>query len=120
MLTRSTCCLWIVVAIAGCAEAPPPATSPAAASVDATETPQLSPADLALVEKQKVCPVGGAELGSMGTPVKVRVKDRDVFLCCAGCKDALLEDPDTFLAKLDAASEAPPAPEAPAPPAPGS
>ena len=37
----------------------------------------------------------------MGTPVKVTVKGRPVFICCASCKAKLLKDPDKYLAKLD-------------------
>jgi len=37
---------------------------------------------------------------SMGPPYKVHVKDRDVFLCCPGCEEALRKDPDTYLAKI--------------------
>jgi hypothetical protein len=61
----------------------------------------LSPEDRAAAEKQKICPVSDEPLGSMGTPIKVTVKGRDVFLCCAGCKKPIEEDPDKYLAKLD-------------------
>jgi YHS domain-containing protein len=57
--------------------------------------------DQELIEKQKTCPVSGAPLGSMGAPVKVKVKGRVVFLCCAGCKAKLLKNPDKYLEKLD-------------------
>jgi len=60
----------------------------------------LSPADRAAAERQKVCPVTDEPLGSMGSPLKISLKGRDVFLCCEGCKDALQDDPDAFLAKL--------------------
>ena len=62
---------------------------------------KLSEADRAIADAQKVCPVSGEPLGSMGVPVKVTVKDREVLLCCEGCKTAILDDPDTYLAKLD-------------------
>ena len=61
---------------------------------------KLSPEDRAAAEKQKTCPVSGRALGSMGTPVKVTVKGKEVFLCCAGCKAAIEKDPDKYLAKL--------------------
>ena len=61
---------------------------------------KLSEADRALAAKQKVCPVSGQALGSMGTPVKVTVKGRDVLLCCQGCEDSIKNDPDKYLAKL--------------------
>lgn len=62
---------------------------------------KLPEADRAIADAQKVCPVSGEPLGSMGVPVKVTVKDRDVLLCCEGCKDAILKDPDAYLAKLE-------------------
>jgi YHS domain-containing protein len=57
--------------------------------------------DKELIEKQKICPVTDAPLGSMGAPVKVVVKGRTVFLCCAGCKKKLLADPDKYIKKID-------------------
>ena len=124
-------CLFTLLAVAafsiatiGCSEAPQPAPAadPAppsehshddhaghdhAAGEEHDEQAEalagLSEEDRALAEKQKVCPVSGQPLGSMGVPVKVTVKDRDVFLCCEGCRGSLLEDPDTYLAKLDSA-----------------
>jgi hypothetical protein len=99
--------------LAGCAEQA--ATTTAAPAVE-SETPakvELTDADRKAIDVQKVCPVGGADLGSMGDPVKVAVKGRDVYLCCEHCREALLADPDKFLAKIDAAKAAPAA-EAPA------
>lgn len=61
---------------------------------------KLSKEDRALAEKQKVCPVSGEELGSMGAPIKVDVKGQQVFICCEGCKEDLLAKPDEYLAKL--------------------
>ena len=34
---------------------------------------------------QKICPVSGQKLGSMGTPIKVQTGKETVFLCCKGC-----------------------------------
>ena len=67
---------------------------------------QLSEEDRAAAEAQKICPVTGAALGSMGKPCKVTVttgagEERTVFLCCAGCESAIKENPDKYLAKLD-------------------
>ncbi|MHC4399004.1 MAG: hypothetical protein ACYTG0_04920 [Planctomycetota bacterium] len=66
---------------------------------------KLSEADQKLAAKQKICPVSGAPLGSMDTPVKVAVtvdgEDREVLLCCAHCEDAIKSDPKKWLAKLD-------------------
>jgi Cu(I)/Ag(I) efflux system membrane fusion protein len=38
----------------------------------------------------------------MGTPPKVDVNGRTVFLCCEGCRARLLADPEKYLAKLPA------------------
>ncbi len=37
----------------------------------------------------------------MGQPVKVEAKGRTVFLCCDGCKDKFLADPDKYIKKID-------------------
>ena len=60
----------------------------------------LSSADRTLAEKQKLCPVTDMPLGSMGTPVKVIVNGRSVFICCEGCRERLLAEPVAYLAKL--------------------
>ncbi len=49
----------------------------------------------------------------MGSPYKMMVGDRAVYLCCEHCKGAVEKDPQKYLAKLDAAV-APPAEAAPA------
>lgn len=84
--------LFAAAMLAGCGSSKPAAKEEAG----------LSDADKALVEKQKLCIVADGALGSMGTPVKVNVKGKDVFLCCEHCREALLQDPDKYLAKLDA------------------
>lgn len=62
---------------------------------------KLSPEDRALAEKQKICPVGDQPLGSMGTPVKLEVEGRTVFICCAACEGAVRENPGEHFRKLD-------------------
>lgn len=57
----------------------------------------LSKEDRELAMAQEICPVAGKPLGSMGTPIKVDVKGQPVFLCCNGCRDSLLKDPDKYL-----------------------
>lgn len=61
---------------------------------------ELSPADQELARTQKICPVADQPLGSMGTPAKVDVYGRPVFICCEGCRESLLGDPEKFLRKL--------------------
>ena len=97
--------LWTFV---GCA---PPSASEAekAAAGNEESTVTLSEAEIeTLAEEQKVCAVTGEPLGSMGTPVPVRVTDskgadHTVLLCCESCREELLENPDEHLAKLEAA-----------------
>ena len=84
---------------------------------------RLSPADRALAESQKFCPVlKNNRLGSMGVPVKLRIQGQTVFICCDGCKDQAIEEPEKILAQVaktrgrkESASAAGPAlpPEAP-------
>lgn len=50
--------------------------------------------------KQHFCPVSGEMLGTMGEPEKVEVHGQNVWICCDGCKDKLLAEPDKYLAKL--------------------
>jgi hypothetical protein len=65
-------------------------------------TPALSAEDAALAAHQKVCPVTGLPLDSMGGPVLMTVEGRKVFLCCKGCEGKLKRDPAKYLAKLPA------------------
>lgn len=46
---------------------------------------------------QEFCPVTGARLGSMGDPVPVTVGGKVVYVCCAGCVNKLLGDPERYL-----------------------
>ena len=43
-------------------------------------------------QAQKICPVSGKPLGSMGKPIKVAVGEQkeEVFLCCQGCTQGQL------------------------------
>ncbi len=61
---------------------------------------EMDPDDAASAEKQHMCPVSGEMLGTMGVPEKVTVSGQTVWICCDGCKDKLLAEPDKYLAKL--------------------
>ena len=61
---------------------------------------KLSTEDAASAEKQHVCPVSSKMLGVMGSPQKVDVNGQTVWICCNGCRDKLLSNPDVYLAKL--------------------
>jgi hypothetical protein len=83
------------------AERQAPAASPPAEAPDVTKALlPLAPADRVLARRQKTCPVTGQVLGSMGTPVRVMVEGRTVFLCCEGCEPRLRKDPSRYLVKL--------------------
>jgi hypothetical protein len=56
--------------------------------------------DQKLALEQKLCPITGAKLGQMGTPIKVTLKDKPVFLCCSDCEEDAKAKPDEALAKL--------------------
>ncbi len=97
--------------LSGCGAPSNPVPKPEAAAADAKTAAvkpdtlpaglaDLSEADRALAIQQKVCPVSGEPLGSMGKPFKVTVKGQTFFLCCDGCQDDLKKDPDKYLAKL--------------------
>lgn len=60
----------------------------------------LSVNDRKLAKKQQICPVAEMPLGSMGTPIKVDVTGRKVFICCEGCREDLLKNPVKYLAVL--------------------
>ena len=86
-----------------CGSADP--SSPAMMAAEPGGLPAPAKSDQELIAKQKTCPVTDQALGSMGQPVKVTVKGRTVFLCCAGCKARLLKNADKYLAKLDKQSK---------------
>ncbi len=63
---------------------------------------KLPAADQPLAETQLFCPIHeGGRLGSMGTPVKLMLEGKPVFLCCKGCEDAARENVKTTLAKVE-------------------
>ena len=63
---------------------------------------KLLPEDRKLAEAQRFCPILSANrLGVMGTPVKMTVKGQTVFLCCSGCTEKALANPDSTLAKVE-------------------
>ncbi|MFO0842303.1 MAG: hypothetical protein U0797_07865 [Gemmataceae bacterium] len=73
---------------------------------------KLPPEDRKLAEQQKFCAArGDSRLGLMGPPHKVTVKGEPFFLCCKGCEDKALSDPEATLARakeLRAKSATPP------------
>ena len=80
----------------------PVATAPRTASTKriAAVLEGLSVEDRLVAERQKLCPVTNKPLGSMGTPARVVVSGRVVFLCCDGCEDSLKKEPAKYIARL--------------------
>lgn len=64
------------------------------ATVPASEQ-QLAAAAIA---RQKICPVSGKPLGSMGQPVAVSVNGQTVYACCGGCVNAIKSNPAKYAA----------------------
>ncbi|TWU42578.1 eL24 family ribosomal protein [Novipirellula artificiosorum] len=52
----------------------------------------------AAIARQKICPVSGKTLGSMGDPMAVDVDGQTLYVCCAGCVDAIKSDPSSYAA----------------------
>lgn len=64
---------------------------------------KLSESDRAAAAAQKFCAVQDTiRLGSMGPPIKVTVNGKDVFLCCEGCRAAVLKDPEKAVKTAEA------------------
>ena len=59
--------------------------TPATSFAQKTGEKPLTEGDLLQIAVQNICPVMGAQLGSMGTPIKVRIGSQDSYLCCASC-----------------------------------
>lgn len=56
-------------------------------------------ADAVLISLQRTCPVSGKKLGSMGSPPKIMVDGKPLFVCCAGCGEKVKNSPQQYLAK---------------------
>lgn len=67
-----------------------------------SELGKLSPEDRVSAEKQRICPVTEKMLGTMGPPQKVEAGGRQVWICCPGCREELLNNKEKYLARLPA------------------
>jgi len=56
-------------------------------------------ADRGAIKAQRVCPVTNQPLGAHGTPLKVTVGSRSLFVCCRGCVGKVEKDFDYYLAQ---------------------
>ncbi len=63
---------------------------------------KLTEADRKLAAEQRFCVIlPKSRLGSMGTPVKIEIEGKAVFLCCEGCRKTALADPEETLKKAE-------------------
>jgi YHS domain-containing protein len=67
----------------------------------------LTEADRPAVERQEVCPVLGTRLGEMGTPIKLVVNGKPLYLCCKGCIAKVQVNPTKYLAAAPQPQRAP-------------
>ena len=97
----------VLVCCKGCKpESPEQAKEFLAKAKDLTEATaalaKLSPEDRAVAESQKYCAVmNDSLLGSMGTPLKIMLEGKPVFLCCKGCIKKAQAKPSATLAKVE-------------------
>ena len=57
-------------------------------------------ADRSAVLAQGLCPVMKQPLGGHGTPIKISIDGRAVFVCCKGCVSKVEQNPDLYLSKV--------------------
>jgi hypothetical protein len=88
-----------------------PSTAPSVEKEIAAGLAGLPAADRKAAVSQKFCAVQDTiRLGSMGTPVKVTLDGKDVFLCCKGCVDAAKKTPGETLGRAKGLVEKKPDP----------
>ncbi|MDA1054705.1 MAG: hypothetical protein O3C40_30120 [Planctomycetota bacterium] len=61
---------------------------------------QLTADDRPLVQRQGMCPVMDEPLGGHGTPIKLLVDGRPLYVCCEGCVEQVEQNPYFFLDKV--------------------
>ncbi len=89
------------------AQTAPPATAGGKDAKIKAALAKLPNEDRELAVKQKFCAVlDTSRLGSMGPPVKVMVEGKPVFVCCEGCRESALADPQATLSKVEELTKA--------------
>lgn len=81
-------------------DASPPLPAPKTSTNIPPGLLKLSPQDRAVALAQRTCPVTGDLLGENNAPFKVRIGNRDIFVCCQGCIKDLQSNPAAYLPNL--------------------
>lgn len=102
-----------LIGIAGCTVDSQSSTTPPNANSPNTTAPgkpedriaanraKLSAADQKLAAEQEYCPImSDVQLGAMGVPIKITVKDQTFFVCCKNCMKRAEQDPEKTMAAL--------------------
>lgn len=56
----------------------------------------LNPEDRAAAFSQRTCPVSREVLGSRGTPIKIAVDGKTIFVCCESCAATVQRNPERY------------------------
>jgi membrane fusion protein, copper/silver efflux system len=75
----------------------PPFSARAAAAAQTRSATRLASMT---AEDQRICPVTGLKLGTMGDPVPVEAEGRKVWTCCSACPPKLKAKPAYYLSRL--------------------
>ena len=95
----------LYVCCAGCVNAVKSNPAKYAAGRPQITVTTATQADAAGIAAQKVCPVMDEPLGGMGTPIKVMVGDKPIYLCCKGCITKIQAEPAKYLAMVYGADQ---------------
>ena len=95
----------LYVCCAGCVNAVKSNPAKYAAGRPQITVTTATQADAAGIAAQKVCPVMDEPLGGMGTPIKVMVGDKPIYLCCKGCIKKIQAEPAKYLAMVYGADQ---------------
>ena len=65
----------------------------ALASLSIVSAQEVSRHDQIHIAVQEICPVSGQKLGDHGAPLKVKIGEEALFVCCRGCLQGKQVDP---------------------------
>jgi YHS domain-containing protein len=82
------------------------ASEPAAAVAEVTDAAGESVVGTVVNVGNKICPVSGEQIGSMGEAIVVEYEGKAYNLCCAGCVAAFNSDPQKYIGIVNQELEA--------------